>query len=62
MGPAIKAPLTVTVTGLDAASSEGEPLSVTCSSNDHEPIVDRGPVGVVGLSPALQANEPPRLL
>src|SRR5207247_2001032 len=61
MGPAIKAPLTVTVTGLDVASSEGEPLSVTCSSNDHEPVVDSGPVDIVGLSLALHENEIPKL-
>lgn len=52
---------TVTETPTDAAVSAGEPLSVTFSSKDHDPAVERVPVGAVGLSPAIQANDPPRL-
>lgn len=53
---------TVTETAPDALVSAGEPLSVTLSSKDQVPAVERGPVGAVGLSPAIQANEVPRLL
>lgn len=62
IAPAEREPFTVTVTGLDATISGGDPLSLTCSSNDQIPVVDTGPVGVAGLSPALQTNEAPRLL
>jgi hypothetical protein len=52
---------TVTEAAADMTVSAGEPLSVTFSSKDHEPVVESGPVGAVGLSPALQVNELPRL-
>ena len=37
-------------------------LSVTWSSKDQDPTVDRMPVETVGVSPRLQENELPRLL
>ncbi len=52
---------TVTETAPDMTVSAGEPLSITFSSKDHEPVVESAPVGAVGLSPALQVNELPRL-
>ena len=58
---AVRPGFTVTETMLDMTSSEGEPLSVTCSSKDHEPVVDNWPVDIVGLSLALHENEVPRL-
>ena len=60
--PADNTPFTVTATAFEAASSEGEPLSFTSSSNDQVPVVDKAPVEVVGLSPATQAIELPRLV
>jgi hypothetical protein len=60
IAPADNAPFTVTVTAIEATISEGEPLSLTCSSNDQVPVADRALVVVAGLSPALQANETPR--
>jgi hypothetical protein len=59
---AVVAGFTTTETAPDVTVSTGEPLSVTLSSKDHEPTIDRTPVGAVGLSPALQENELPRLL
>ena len=58
---ALSGEFTVTETAADVTVSAGEPLSVTFSSKDHEPAVERVPVGAVGLSPALQANELLRL-
>jgi hypothetical protein len=52
---------TVAETAADVTVSAGEPLSITFSSKDHEPIVESVPVGTVGLSPALQVNELPKL-
>src|SRR6266705_2737978 len=54
--------LIVTENAADVTSSAGEPVSVTLSSNDHEPTVDRLPVEAVGLSPTMHENEAPRLL
>jgi hypothetical protein len=62
IAPADNTPFTVTVTAFEVTSSEGEPPSLICSSNNHVPVVDKTPVEAVGLSPALQANEAPRLL
>jgi hypothetical protein len=59
---AVSAGFTFTEAALDVTVSEGEPLSVTFNSKDHEPAADRTPVGAVGLSPALQENELPRVL
>ncbi len=59
--PADNTPFTVTVTAFEVAGSEGEPLSFTASSNDQVPVVDKALVEIVGLSPALQAIEVPRL-
>ena len=61
IAPAESTPFTVTAAEFELTSSEGEPLSLTCSSNDQVPVVDKPPVETVGLSPALQGNEPPRL-
>jgi len=61
IAPAESTPFTVTAAEFELTSSEGEPLSLTCSSNDQVPVVDKTPVETVGLSPALQGNEPPRL-
>lgn len=58
----VSAELTVTDVAVEVTVSGGEPLSVTFSSNDQEPAVDRAPVETVGLSPALHGNETPRLL
>ena len=58
---ALSGEFTVTETAPDVPVSAGEPLSVTFSSKDQEPAVEMVPVGVVGLSPAIQANELPRL-
>ncbi len=54
--------LTVTVTTLEVTVTGVPELSVTWSSNDQVPVVDRVPVELVGLSPALQEEELPRLL
>jgi hypothetical protein len=54
--------LTVRATLAELTLCEGEPLSLNLSSKDHEPAVDRTPVDAVGLSPALQEKEPPKLL
>jgi hypothetical protein len=59
---AVSAGFTVAETATELTSSGGEPASVTVSSKDQEPAVDKTPVEVVGLSPALHANELPRLL
>lgn len=59
---AVSARFTVADTAAEVTDSEGEPASLTLSSKDQEPAVDRAPVEVVGLSPALQANELPRLV
>lgn len=56
----VSAPLTVTLTGLEAMVVGV--LSVTWSSNDQVPVVDRVPVEVVGLSPGVHVNALPRLL
>jgi len=37
---AVRPGFTVRETMLDMTSSEGDPLSVTCSLKDHEPVVD----------------------
>lgn len=44
MGPADRLPLTVMLAGVEIVTSEGEPVSVACSSNDHVPTVVRVPV------------------
>jgi hypothetical protein len=59
--PADNGPFTVTVTAFEVTTWDGEPLSLTCNSNDQAPVEDRTPVEVVGLSPTLQAKEVPRL-
>jgi hypothetical protein len=59
---AVSAGFTITETATEVTCTGGEPLSVTFSSKDQEPAVDNTPVETVGLSPALQGNEPPRLL
>ena len=59
---AVSAGLTVTETAADVTSSGGEPVSVTLSSNDHEPTVERTPVEADGLSPTMHENEPPRIV
>jgi hypothetical protein len=61
IAPAERAPLTVTVATFDKLAWEGEPLSVTCNSKDQIPDVDKIPVETVGLSPAMQMNELPKL-
>jgi len=61
IAPEESTPFTVTAAAFELTSSKGEPLSLTCSSNDQAPVVDKTPVEVDGLSPALQANEVPRL-
>jgi hypothetical protein len=61
IAPADNGPFTVTVTAFEVTTSEGEPLSLACSSNDQVPVVESTPVEVVGLSPALQGKEVPRL-
>jgi len=57
----VSAGFAIAETAAEVAISGGEPLSVTFSSNDQVPVVDKTPVETVGLSPALQGNEPPRL-
>jgi hypothetical protein len=59
MIPATKAELTVTATAFEVETSAGEALSVTWSSNDHEPVIVSTPVELVGSSPALHGNELP---
>jgi hypothetical protein len=59
---ALSGGFTVAETAVDVTVSVGDPLSVTFSSKDHEPAVERIPVGAVGLSPALHVNELARLL
>ena len=61
IAPAERAPFTVTLAELDVTIWEGEPLSFTCNSNDQTPDVNKTPVETVGLSPATQVNEPPKL-
>ncbi len=51
---------TVTLTALEATVVGV--WSVTWSSNDQLPIVDRALVEIVGMSPGLHANALPRLL
>ena len=55
-------PLTVTVTAVEVTITGVPELSVTWSSNDQMPVVDRVPVDTVGVSPALQAKEEPKSL
>lgn len=62
IAPDESGPFTVTVTALDVTISGGDPVSLTCSSNDQIPVMDSALVGVAGLSPALQTNGAPRLL
>jgi hypothetical protein len=52
--------LAVTATALEVAEIPIE--SVTWSSKDQVPSVDRVPVDTVGVSPTLQLNEVPRLM
>jgi len=62
MEPAVRAALTVKVAALEVTVA---PLvSVTWSSNDHVPVVERAPVEVVGSPVVVQAvvKELPRLL
>ena len=58
--PAESASLTFTVTAFEVTVLEA--LSVTWSSKLQDPVVDRAPVDVDGVSPTLQENELPRLL
>jgi hypothetical protein len=59
---AAKAPLTVTVAMLEVTVCGVPELSVTSSSKLHVPAAVSVPVEMVGRSPALQPNEPPRSL
>ena len=61
MAPAESAPLTVMLAVFDVTISEGEPLSFTCNSKDQTPEVDKTPVDIVGLLPAIQVKELPKL-
>jgi hypothetical protein len=54
--------LTLTVAALEVTVTGVPELSVTWSSNDQAPVVDKAPVDVDGVSPALQENEVPRSL
>jgi len=53
--------LTVTVTMLEVAVTGVPELSITCSSKLQVPVVVRVPVDTVGVLPAMQLNELPRL-
>ena len=61
IAPADKAPFTVILAVFDVTTSEGEPLSFICNSKDQIPEVDKTPVDTVGLLPATQAKELPKL-
>jgi hypothetical protein len=61
MAPADRAPLTVTLAVFDVTTSDGEPLSLTCNSKDQTPEVNKTPVDNVGLLPAIQVKELPKL-
>ena len=58
---AVSAELTVTVTALEVAVAGVPELSLTCSSKLQVPVVVRVPVDTVGVLPAMQLNELPRL-
>jgi hypothetical protein len=57
MTGAASAGLTVTVTSADA--TDADVLSVTWSSKDQTPIIDRVPVEIEGMDEAVQLKEPP---
>ncbi len=60
--PPTRTGLTLTVTLLEITVAGVPELSVTWSSNDQVPAVDRIPVEIVNTSPGLQEKELPRLL
>lgn len=61
IAPADKGPFTVTGTEFEDTDSIGLPVSFTWSVNDQTPVIESGPLVVVGRSPALQLKVFPRL-
>ena len=59
---ATRAELTVTVATLEVSGTGTPELSVTRNSNDQVPTVAKVSAEVVGVSPTLQENDPPRAL
>jgi hypothetical protein len=62
IAPAVRTILTVTVTAEEVKVTGIEELSFTWSSKCHVPEVDKVPVELVGVLPALQTNAEPKPL